>query len=142
MDLLFAMSIRQPWIDMILRGEKSIEIRNWEIKRRGLVALHAPLQIDFDAAFYFGYHRPWLLSRGKVLGVASIAEVFALDDERWQALLERHRVVHPFVQGSYGAELRDVRALSRPIVHPGRLYFFPLSERVASRVRKDTGLNN
>lgn len=141
METLYAISIRQPWIDMILRGEKSIEIRNWEVRRRGLIALHSSWRIDFSAAHFFGYQEPWRLPRGRVLGVAEISEVVSLDGGRWRELLEQHRQPLPYFDGTYGVTLRDVRALKRPVAHPGKLYFFPLSESAGRRVREGAGLS-
>lgn len=36
-----ALSIRQPWATLILRGGKDIENRVWRTKQRGTVLIHA-----------------------------------------------------------------------------------------------------
>jgi hypothetical protein len=64
MNELKALSIRQPWLDMIACGAKTMDIRPWEMKHRGLLALHAPWQIDYGASYLFGYSLPWTLVRG------------------------------------------------------------------------------
>jgi hypothetical protein len=120
---------------MIVRGVKTMEIRTWPIKRRGIIALHAPKKIDFGAAYFYGYQRPWVLPRFKIVAVAEIAEVLSLDGDSWQAFLEQHR--QPLmVDGAYGARLANVRVLERPVAYGGRLGLFPIAEDVAERVRR------
>jgi ASCH domain len=37
---LVALSIKQPWAELILLGRKTIEVRSWSTNFRGLLALH------------------------------------------------------------------------------------------------------
>lgn len=37
-----ALSIRHPWIEAILSGHKTIEVRVWATRHRGPLLLHAP----------------------------------------------------------------------------------------------------
>ena len=61
----FAIAIRQPWAALIVHGRKTIEVRRWPTRRRGLVLIHASkLPDERDEA--------WQLVRGDaVLRVAS-----------------------------------------------------------------------
>ena len=43
-----ALSIRHPWVDLILAGSKTIEIRTWSTRYRGPVLLHAGNRTLFD----------------------------------------------------------------------------------------------
>ncbi|WP_084604451.1 ASCH domain-containing protein [Desulfonatronum thioautotrophicum] len=36
-----ALSIRQPWVELILPGHKTIEVRSWPTRHRGPLWLHA-----------------------------------------------------------------------------------------------------
>lgn len=137
---LAALSIRQPWIDMIVRGAKTIEVRDREIQRRGPIALHAPWSIDFAAAYFYGYREPWDLPRGRILAVAEIVEVVALDADSWRRLLRRHRQVLPRRRGSLGVRLERVRALERAVRCRGRPGVFGLGSRVERTVRRLAGL--
>ncbi len=138
MENLFALSIRQPWLDMVLRGAKSMEVRNWEMRRRGSIALHAPWMIDFGAAYFYGYKDPWRLPRGKIIAVAEIEEVRELDEVSWRESLQFHRQPVPMTSGTFGIVLRNVRVLEKPIPYRGRQMPFPLDEETAERVRKET----
>lgn len=44
-----AISIRQPWAWAIIRNGKDIENRKWKTKVRGLIAIHASKQGDYEA---------------------------------------------------------------------------------------------
>ena len=134
MEPLVALSIRQPWIDMIVRGVKTMEIRNWTVKRRGLIALHAPRRIDFSAAYFYGYKQPWTLPRGKLIALAEITDVVELDNESWVDLVQRHRQPLPMVDGAYGVLLDNVKLLERPVDCRGKQMFFPITGNILERV--------
>ena len=136
MEPLVALSIRQPWIDMILRGVKTLEIRTWKVQRRGLIALHAPRRIDFSAAYLYGYSSPWTLARGKVVAVAEIVDVIELSDESWLTFVMQHRQPLPMAEGAYGVFLKNVRPLERPVACKGRQMLFPLPPDVSEQVRR------
>ena len=140
MEPLVALSIRQPWMDMIIREVKTMEIRSWRVDRRGLIALHAPRRIDFSAAYFYGYKNPWTMQRGKIIAVAEIADVMNLDTESWIEFVSKHRQPLPLLEGSYGVLLKNVRPLEHPVVCRGRQMLFPLADDVAARVRKQAGL--
>lgn len=136
MDTLCALSIQQPWIDLIIKGAKTLEIRDWPAKRRGLIALHASRTIDFGAAHLFGYSEPWKLPVGKILAVATIADVIELNIENWPQTIHLHRRPMPAEGGVFGIVLKDVRKLQSPVLYRGRLNFFPLDEKTDKLVRQ------
>ena len=140
MEILFALSIRQPWLDMILRGVKSMELRNWEMPRRGLIALHSPWMIDFGAAYFYGYEEPWKLPRGRIVATAEVADVRELDEFSWRQSLRLHRQPVPMMSGGFGITLKNVRSLPKPIPYRGRQMLFPLDEQVTKRVLQNVNL--
>jgi len=139
MEPLLAMSIRQPWLDMILIGAKILELRTWNLSLRGQVALHAPQRIDFVNAYFYGYREPWLLPRGKVVALASIADVWELDEKSWTSTLAAHRQPLPYYGGAYAVQLTNVQRLDRPISCRGRQKVFHLPDSIASRVLAESG---
>lgn len=136
MDPLFALSIRQPWMDMILRNEKTIELRAWEIRRLGSIALHAAWGIDWKAAALFGYSQPLELPRGVIVGRTEISSVMKLDRESWYRLVDQHLVIHPLSSGIYAAFLGKVERLPSPIRFRGRQYFFPLPPTAVEEINR------
>jgi hypothetical protein len=45
-----ALSVRQPWANLIASGEKSIEVRSWQVDFRGPLVICAGATIDDQAA--------------------------------------------------------------------------------------------
>jgi hypothetical protein len=131
MSDLKAISIRQPWLDLIMKGVKVMDIRSWEMKHRGLIALHAPRQIDMGAAYFFGYQAPWTLVRGKLVGVAEVEQVITLDKTNFMDYLDQHLQVLPIDGIAYGIVLRNIRLLDKPIAYSGRQMLFPLDSDTA-----------
>jgi hypothetical protein len=95
----YALSIRQPWIDLILRGLKTIEVRDWNVARRGPILLHASQTIDWQAIDLFGYSDPWALPRGRIVGCATIEDAFECTHDSWLATL---RGTLSFVRSALG----------------------------------------
>lgn len=49
-----ALSIGQPWAELILRGRKPFEMRSRNMKYRGLLILHASKKLNAEAARKLG----------------------------------------------------------------------------------------
>lgn len=52
-----ALSIQQPWAELIVSGKKSVENRSWRTWYRGPLIIHASKKHDWEAG-------EWLLSEG------------------------------------------------------------------------------
>lgn len=137
---LFALSIQQPWLDLIVRGEKTMEIRDWESKQRGPLVLQASRTIDFPAAYLFGYRQPWKLPLGCLVAVADLLDVITIEASAHADLLAQHRQAVPPRKGVYGFVLGNVRPLRRTIAVRGEPGFFMLRSEVAAQVREQVPL--
>jgi hypothetical protein len=101
-----ALSIRQPWVDLILAGEKPIENRSWSTNHRGPLLIHAGKRQDVPA-------RAWIESKGLVVpddlmtgGIVGVVDVidcvqghpsdWAMEGH-WHWILARPRSL-PFVE--------------------------------------------
>jgi ASCH domain-containing protein len=83
-----ALTIRQPYAELIMRGEKRAEYRSWCTGYRGLLAIHAGLQFAEDTRV----GNPDRLQRGGIVGVVTLYAIDGEDgDYRW--LLDRPRRV-------------------------------------------------
>lgn len=132
-----ALSIKQPWVDLILRGEKTIEVREWRVNRRVLL-IHASKTVDWKTAELFGYHDVLSLPRGGLLAAAEILEVIEFTRNSWLDLMPRHRVVHPPVREPlYGAVLGKIVLLSQRIPCSGKTMLFPVPTAIESRTRRE-----
>jgi len=132
-----ALSIRQPWIDMIIQGAKTLEVRSWELREPGTLALHSTIEVDHAAAYLFGYHAPWTLERGKILGIAQVSEVIELKPGQGLDLVAEHRQPLPIGEAMFGFRLTRVRALRRPFRISGKPFPFSLSRRAVERLARE-----
>jgi hypothetical protein len=91
-----ALSLHQPYAELILQGRKTIETRTWRTAHRGLFAIHAAWHVDGEIAKLYGIYPESLVS-GALIGTAEIVEMIEFDDASWDALLDQHLVpdLHP-----------------------------------------------
>ena len=134
-----ALSIRQPWIDMILDGEKAIEVREWDHPPsfRGTFVLHAAWAIDWKTVALLDIDSPFNRHRGAFVGCANLVDAIELSAEtNWRELLSEHRVIHPPVgdRTVWGLVLRNVRRFTAPIRGGGGKYFFSVPSDVRSKI--------
>ena len=90
--------VRQPWLDLILSGEKTLEIRESRMK---------------PGAYFLG-------CRGHVFGKISIGAAMPLDADGWMERRMEHRVPGPMpYKRTYGLPIeRAVRVKTLPFHHP------------------------
>ena len=121
-----ALSIRHPFIEAILSGHKTIEVRAWSTRHRGALLLHAPIA--------FGLADKQALARlqaegvpvsaptperlGAVLGAAQLVDCRPLRESDWAAAL-----MEPTVGRLWAWELRDVQPFE-PIPARGERMLF------------------
>ncbi len=116
-----ALSIRQPWAELIVQGRKTIEIRSWNTRFRGPFLVHASKNPDRNALELFKLEN---LEYGKIIGIVDLVDVvrytnkssFLADKDKHLGSLPDHFPVYGFV-------LRNPRRIN-PISVKGRLGFF------------------
>ncbi|MFH1445161.1 MAG: ASCH domain-containing protein, partial [Nanoarchaeota archaeon] len=77
-----ALSLKQPFAELILQGKKKIELRKWNTKFRGEFLIHASKNPDKEAMQRFGFKE---LPCGFVVGKAKLVDVKEYKNE------EEHR---------------------------------------------------
>lgn len=127
-----ALSIRQPWAELIINGQKTIEIRQWSTEYRGLLWIHVGGKCDPYTEVAFGMSD---LFRGGYLGRVVLRAVLPLDPERWEAWRGRHLDRADYRPGLYGWLLSYPERFAQPISGPGRLSLFypPLEQQTVLR---------
>ena len=105
-----AISIKQPWATLILRGQKTLEARSWRTKFRGDVFVCSSATPKFND-----------LPRGQALCVVEILHCrpFAPEDSA-----DAHC---DFAEGLFVWELGNVRKI-KPFPVKGRLGFFEVDD--------------
>lgn len=126
-----ALSIRQPWVELIFQGRKRIEVRTWSDSYRGLVWLHAGLQTDVVAAEHLGMTG---LFTGGFVGIVSLVDIIPLDADRWEQWREVHCVPGPAPFGAFAWMLADPVRLQKPVVGRGQLKLFRIDPETEARL--------
>ena len=74
------LSLKQPFVELILEGKKKIELRRWNTNFRGEFLIHASKNSDEEAMKKFGFNE---LPLGFILGKAKLTDVkhYASDSE-------------------------------------------------------------
>jgi hypothetical protein len=69
-----ALSVRQPWCELIARGRKSIEVRTWRTDYRGPLLIVASMNVERDFCRKHGID-PKTTARGVAVCVVELADV-------------------------------------------------------------------
>lgn len=127
-----ALSIRQPWANLIASGKKTIETRTWQTTYRGPLLIVAGKSIDIAACHQFP-HEPYD-PRGVALAIVELYDIKTMAVEHERAAMTDARPV------LFAWYIRDVRAI-RPFPVKGMLGIFevksPLLERGKAIMKGD-----
>jgi hypothetical protein len=94
---MMAISIKQPWAFLIVRGWKDIENRAWSTDYRGPLLIHASKNVD-RAAYQVLPRAMGAKETGGIVGIAELVDVVT-------------ESASPWFEGTYGFVLRDARPL-------------------------------
>lgn len=126
-----ALSIHQPWAELILQGRKSIELRTWRTNYRGRFAIHAGQTVEEEACIAYGLD-PARVVRGALVGTVQLADILRLDEAAWAVLRDQHLSLRDFPGPMFGWRLADPQRLPRPIPLRGRMSLFNVPDEVVS----------
>jgi hypothetical protein len=110
-----ALTIRQPWAELIIRGEKDVENRSWKTDHRGPLLIHAATAVDRAACEAHGISLD--VPRGALVGIVELVDVTRDRTSRW------HK------DGRWGWYLARARRFDRPVPLPGRRILFDVPDR-------------
>jgi hypothetical protein len=98
-----ALTIRQPWAELILRGRKPYELRSWRTNYRGLLVIHAAAKINAENARRLGLN-PEKLIAGAFVGVAILVspQIFVGSQKASPHYSNKSKRAARLVQGSDG----------------------------------------
>jgi hypothetical protein len=116
-----AISIRQPWAELILTGKKTVEVRSWATDFRGGLWVHAGLKANPELEEDFGLGD---LYKGGYLGTIVLEAVVPFDSQRWELWRDKHLCVGEYFPGLYAWILSTPHRLSCPVQGPGKLNLF------------------
>lgn len=89
-----AISVRQPWANMIFQTGKLVEVRNLFTNYRGLLAIQAGevqnnadfLKLGIDLRLIPSYNQKCLI------GVVNLVDILQLNESLWKELSDKHQI--------------------------------------------------
>jgi hypothetical protein len=120
--LIPALSVRQPWAELILRVKKTIEVRTWDPPYRGKIYLHTGRLPDGYRILDFGMQDVF---RGGYVGIMELAAIVPFNEDRWEQWRPQHLSNGPFRPDLFAWMIRNPRRFVNPIPAPGKpdLYY-------------------
>jgi len=122
-----ALSIRQPWAELIIQGRKTIELRTWQTSYRGRIAIHASQTVREEACIAYGLD-PARVVRGVLVGTAELVDISTLDEAAWEILRGEHLSLRDFPGPMFGWRLENPQRLPQPIPLRGRMNLFNVAD--------------
>ena len=114
-----ALSIKQPFAELILQGRKKIELRKWKTNFRGEFLIHAPKIPDKKAMKAFGFTS---LPCGCIVGKANLINVKKYNDKEEHRKDKKFHLASDF-WGNYGFILNDIKRV-KETSYKGKLGFW------------------
>jgi hypothetical protein len=112
-----AISIQQPWAELILQGRKTIELRTWFRDYQGFLWLHAGLAENLELEKHFQLTG---LFRGGFIGVIHLDAIVPMTKERWELWRNRHQDMGSYQPNYYAWILSSPQRFTEPILSPGK----------------------
>lgn len=119
-----ALSLKQPFAELILQGRKKIELRKWNTHFRGEFLIHASKIPDAKAMKKFGFDN---LPTGMILGKAELVEVKHYKNKE-ELRKDKNLHLAEGDWGEYGFVLKNVERFEKPKPTKGKLGFWKAGE--------------
>lgn len=135
-----ALSLTQPWAQLVALGHKKVETRSWSTRHAGQVAIHAAKGFPASARRFAEEERalcrlPERIPCGAIVALATLMGCRRTEDVAHQvSALERH--LGDYTPGRFAWFLSDVVALGEPVACRGSLGLWTVPYDVAEAVRR------
>ena len=117
------LSISQPFADLVISGEKSIELRNWNTNFRGEFLIHAPIKIRTEDSKRLKIKKK--LVTGAIVGKATLYDVKKYSSVKEIKMDQKfHHSSKNFYNKKFGFILKNAKPFRIPIPWKGQLGFF------------------
>ena len=117
-----ALSLKQPWAELILQGKKKIELRKWNTNFRGEFYIHASKNPDNKAMQKFNFKE---LPCGFIVGKVELIDVKKYSNEEEHKRDEELHLASSYF-GDYGFILKNPERI-KEIPCKGKLGFFEVN---------------
>lgn len=120
-----ALSLKQPYAELILQGKKKIELRKWNTNFRGEFFIHASKIPDEKSMKKFGFVN---LSCGVIIGKAELVDVKKYKNEM-EFNKDKNKHLATKKWGRYGFILKNVKRI-KSIPASGKLNFWEYKGKI------------
>ncbi len=103
-----ALSLKQPWAELLVQGKKKIEIRKWNTNFRGKFLIHASKSPDEKALNKLNIKN---LTYGAIIGIAEITEVKKYASDR-DFMKDKSLHLADSSYGKYGFIIKNPKRIS------------------------------
>lgn len=125
-----ALSIRQPWAELIIQGRKTIELRTWATRYRGVLIIHAGYIVDEEACKQFGLD-PTTIAHGALIGTVELVDIIALTSEQYEALYDAHLATDDWPsEPLYGWQFQRPQTFQEPLPAQGQPGLYTISDNL------------
>ena len=131
-----AISVRQPWAELLISGRKTIEVRSWAPEYRGRMWLHAGLKSDPELESEFGFKD---LYRGGFVGSIELIAVVPITKERWMQWHDKHLDRGEYRSGLAAWMVGAPRRFQVPVSGKGQLNLFYPPVDIAHELKRSEG---
>jgi len=119
-----ALSLKQPFAELVVSGRKKIELRNWNTKLRGEFLIHASKIPDNESMNKFGFTN---LPLGQIVGKAFLKDVKKYDSES-EHIKDKDLHLASSAWGKYGFILENAQRI-KTIPCKGKLNFWNFNKK-------------
>ena len=119
-----ALSLRQPWAELVMQGKKTLELRNWAVSYRGPLAIHAgktlPVWAFRSVLEAHGFRKAFLeLPLGAVVATCTLVDCVRITLDNVPPAPEFD--FGDYTTGRWAWYLSDVKPLAVPVPARGNL---------------------
>ena len=122
-----ALSLKQPFAELILQGRKKIELRKWKTSFRGEFLIHASKNVDKEAMNEFGFGFGFDLPIGCIVGRAELIDIKHYVNEE-EHIKDKNLHLASSFWGNYGFILNNINRI-KPINCNGKLCFWEFNQK-------------
>ena len=117
-----ALSIKEPWANLIINGYKEYEFRSFNIKYRGKILIHASLKPASNINDFKNLNLNY--QPGFIIGEAYIDDSLMVTPKLKEELKTKNPLVYSSIKGKYAWHLTNIKKYSHPIPAKGALNFW------------------
>ncbi|MBN1923860.1 MAG: ASCH domain-containing protein [Nanoarchaeota archaeon] len=118
------LSLKQPWAELVASGKKSIELRSWNTKHRGLFYIHASNNIDKEKCSELRMNINELVT-GAIIAKAELLTVKKYDTKKELLKDSKKHYAEDYKTPCHGFLLNNIKRI-KPVYCKGRLGFWKI----------------